>query len=131
MHISILKVSTAVMLTAWPVAVGFAQSNVPQSISAADKATGAKAHPELLSEFGGLYAGPQADYVRRVGQKAFLVNDGIFQAQQQVVDRGHQRCNLLGDRVVVQRAQVVGRTGARRQTGFSGSGERVERHRFS
>ncbi len=69
MHISILKVSTAVMLTAWPVAVGFAQSSVPQSISAADKATGAKAHPELLSEFGGLYAGPQADYVRRVGQK--------------------------------------------------------------
>ncbi len=69
MNNSFLKVSTALMLTAWPVAVGFAQSNVPQSISAADKATGAKAHPELLNEFGGLYTGSQADYVRRVGQR--------------------------------------------------------------
>ncbi len=69
MPISVLKVSTALMLGGWPIAVGLAQSNAPQSISAADKATGAKAHPELLNEFGGIYAGPQADYVRRVGQR--------------------------------------------------------------
>jgi predicted Zn-dependent protease len=62
--------ATAVLLaTAWPVSAGYAQSTAPQSISAADKATGAKAHPELLNEFGGVYAGSQADYVRRVGQK--------------------------------------------------------------
>lgn len=42
---------------------------VPQSMSAKDKATGAKAHPELLAEFGGLYEGPQASYVTTVGRK--------------------------------------------------------------
>ena len=42
---------------------------VPQSMSAKDKATGAKAHPELLAEFGGLYEGPQAAYVTTVGRK--------------------------------------------------------------
>lgn len=45
------------------------QAAVPQSISAKDKATGAKAHPELLAEFGGLYEGPQAAYVTTVGRK--------------------------------------------------------------
>jgi predicted Zn-dependent protease len=73
--------ATAFLLaTAWPVSVGFAQSSAPQSISAADKATGAKAHPELLAEFGGLYAGSQADYVRRVGQK-ISVQSGLSNAQ--------------------------------------------------
>ncbi|MFM9852654.1 MAG: M48 family metalloprotease [Sphingomonadaceae bacterium] len=48
-----------------------AQAQLPtaQPITASDKAQGAKAHPELLAEFGGAYTGPQADYVRRVGQK--------------------------------------------------------------
>ena len=47
--------ATAFLLaTAWPASVGFAQSNATQSISAEDKATGAKAHPELVAEFGGL-----------------------------------------------------------------------------
>jgi len=39
------------------------------SMSEAEKAEGAKAHPELLAEFGGLYAGPQAAYVTSVGRK--------------------------------------------------------------
>nr|WP_184078674.1 M48 family metalloprotease [Sphingobium subterraneum] len=39
------------------------------SISAKDKAEGAKAHPELLNEFGGAYKGPQAAYVTAVGRK--------------------------------------------------------------
>ena len=39
------------------------------SISEKDRASGAKAHPELLKEFGGAYAGPQADYTVRVGRK--------------------------------------------------------------
>lgn len=41
----------------------------PIAISAKDKATGAKAHPQLLQEFGGAYEGPQAAYVTKVGQK--------------------------------------------------------------
>jgi predicted Zn-dependent protease len=39
------------------------------SISAKDKAEGAKAHPELMAEFGGAYDGPQAAYVTSVGRK--------------------------------------------------------------
>ena len=44
-------------------------ATVPQAMSAKDKATGAKAHPELLAEFGGLYEGPQAAYVTTVGRR--------------------------------------------------------------
>ncbi len=50
------------------------------TISAGDKAVGAKANPELLAQFGGAYAGPQADYVRRVGQK-IAVQSGLSNAQ--------------------------------------------------
>lgn len=39
----------------------------PQAISAADRETGAKSNPDLVAEFGGAYAGPQAALVRRVG----------------------------------------------------------------
>ncbi len=39
------------------------------SISQQERAQGAKAHPELLQEFGGLYSGPQSAYVEQVGRK--------------------------------------------------------------
>lgn len=52
----------------------------PQAITASDRATGAKAHPQLLQEFGGLYKGPQADYVTRVGQRIAL-QSGLSNAQ--------------------------------------------------
>jgi len=39
----------------------------PQAISQEDRATGAKAHPDMVSEYGGVYAGPQTALVRRVG----------------------------------------------------------------
>lgn len=39
------------------------------SISQKDKADGAKAHPDLLKEFGGTYQGPQAAYTVAVGRK--------------------------------------------------------------
>ena len=39
------------------------------SISAKDKAEGAKAHPQLLNEFGGPYKGSQSAYVTSVGRK--------------------------------------------------------------
>ncbi len=51
-------------------------SSVPQSISARDKAEGAKAHPQLLAEFGGLYEGPQATYVTRIG-RAVAAQSGL------------------------------------------------------
>jgi predicted Zn-dependent protease len=38
-------------------------------MSASEKAEGAKAHPQLLIEFGGLYRGPQAAYVAQVGRR--------------------------------------------------------------
>jgi len=39
------------------------------AMSQAEKAEGAKAHPEFLKQFGGLYQGPQAAYVVQVGRK--------------------------------------------------------------
>jgi predicted Zn-dependent protease len=40
-----------------------------QTISATDRAEGAKAHPDLLNEYGGAYAGPQSAYVSSVGRR--------------------------------------------------------------
>ncbi|HKT86744.1 MAG TPA: M48 family metalloprotease [Novosphingobium sp.] len=53
---------------------------VPTSISAADKAEGAKAHPQLLQEFGGGVSGPQAAYVATVG-KTIAVQSGLSNAR--------------------------------------------------
>ena len=53
---------------------GVALSIVPLSaqttrnISPSDKATGAKANPELIAEFGGAVSGPQATYVSGIGK---------------------------------------------------------------
>ncbi|MCP3732503.1 M48 family metalloprotease [Sphingomonas sp. MG17] len=38
-------------------------------ISEADRAYGEEAHPQLLAEFGGAYAGDEAQYVRTVGER--------------------------------------------------------------
>ncbi len=50
------------------------------TISAADKAQGAKAHPQLLSEFGGGLTGPQATYVQGVG-KTIALQSGLGNAR--------------------------------------------------
>ena len=50
------------------------------SISQADKEQGAKAHPELMAEFGGAYSGPQAAYVTSVGRK-IAVQSSLSNAQ--------------------------------------------------
>lgn len=53
-------------------ATGTAQQRQIQTASAmsqSERAEGAKAHPELLAEFGGLYQGPQAAYVTSVGRR--------------------------------------------------------------
>ncbi|NJR77743.1 M48 family metalloprotease [Sphingomonas corticis] len=51
-----------------------------QAISAADKQLGARANPQLLAEFGGKYAGPQAAYVEQVGKRV-AVQSGLSNAQ--------------------------------------------------
>jgi len=50
------------------------------SISKQDRDQGAKAHPELLAEFGGAYKGAQADYVERVGRR-IAVQSSLSNAQ--------------------------------------------------
>ena len=47
-------------------------SSTVQQISQKDKAEGAKAHPDLLAEFGGAMTGPQATYVEGVGKNIAL-----------------------------------------------------------
>lgn len=51
-----------------------------QAISSQDKAEGAKAHPQLLSEFGGAQSGPQAAYVEGVG-KTIALQSGLSNAR--------------------------------------------------
>jgi len=50
------------------------------SISKQDRDQGAKAHPELLAEFGGAYKGTQANYVERVGRR-IAVQSSLSNAQ--------------------------------------------------
>jgi len=54
--------------------------NEVRSISAKDKASGAKAHPQLLQQFGGEYDGPQKAYVVRIGQD-IAVQSGLGDAR--------------------------------------------------
>lgn len=53
---------------------------VAQPMTAGDRAAGAKAHPQLLAEFGGLYEGPQATYVTKIGQK-IAMQSGLANTQ--------------------------------------------------
>ncbi|WP_293983683.1 M48 family metalloprotease [Sphingobium sp.] len=70
----------AVALSA-PMVVGQQRAiRTVSSISAQDRASGAKQHPELLKEFGGAYAGPQARYVETVGRR-IAVQSGLSNAQ--------------------------------------------------
>ena len=51
-----------------------------QPMTAKDKATGAKAHVEILKEFGDAYQGPQSNYVRTIGQK-IAIQSGLSNSQ--------------------------------------------------
>lgn len=57
-----------------------AQIGAAQSISPSDKKQGAEAHPQLLQEYGGPVAGPQATYVESVG-KTIAVQSGLSNAR--------------------------------------------------
>lgn len=70
--VSLSATAVAAALVAFvPQATGQAQRQIRtvSSMSQQDRAQGAKAHPQLLAEFGGLYTGPQAAYVTSVGRK--------------------------------------------------------------
>ncbi|RJG55628.1 LysM peptidoglycan-binding domain-containing protein [Sphingobium terrigena] len=68
-------------LVAAPAVIGQQRAiRTVSSISQQDKASGAKQHPELLKEFGGPYAGPQARYVESVGRR-IAVQSGLSNAQ--------------------------------------------------
>jgi predicted Zn-dependent protease len=56
-----------------------AVAQAAQSISASDKAAGAKAHSQILAEFGGAMSGSTADYVARVG-KSVALQSGLSNA---------------------------------------------------
>ena len=38
-------------------------------VSDRERRTGAEQHPQLLAQFGGSYAGEEADYLKRLGEK--------------------------------------------------------------
>lgn len=72
---------TVMAVTVAPAVIGQQRAiRTVSSISAQDKASGAKQHPELLKEFGGPYVGPQARYVEGVGRR-IAVQSGLSNAQ--------------------------------------------------
>ena len=81
---SVFTLAVAMGLALAPVSATNAQAQgaaaAVQSISARDKAEGAKAHPQLLAEFGGAATGAQAAYVETVG-KNIAVHSGLSNAR--------------------------------------------------
>jgi predicted Zn-dependent protease len=66
-------IATALVLTAVPPSgLSAATPSTASAISARDKSEGAKAHPQLVAEYGGAITGPQADYVASIGKKVAL-----------------------------------------------------------
>lgn len=53
-----------------------AQNSTIAPITEKDRAEGAKAHPQLVAEFGGAMTGPQADYVQGIGRKIAVASGG-------------------------------------------------------
>lgn len=74
------SVALALMPASVGVATAAAGSPTASAISQSDKAQGAKAHPDLLAEFGGAVTGPQAAYVEQVG-KNIAVQSGLSNAR--------------------------------------------------
>lgn len=60
--------SSATVQTA-PLEAQRGRQQAPRGISQSEMRQGQQAHPQLLEEFGGAFDRPQADYVRRVGQR--------------------------------------------------------------
>lgn len=73
-------VTATTVLAAAALIATAAPAQQARSISATDKATGAKANPELLEQYGGAYSGPVADYVSTVGRR-IAVQSGLSNSQ--------------------------------------------------
>jgi predicted Zn-dependent protease len=71
---------SAIGLYAFGGEVAAVAQSAASAISQSDKATGAKAHPDLLAEFGGALTGPQASYVESIG-KTIAVQSGLSNAR--------------------------------------------------
>ena len=81
--VSLLALASTVgmaLVPAAPIAAQAQPASAVQSIGAKDKAEGAKAHPQLVAEFGGAATGPQAAYVESVG-KTIAVQSGLSNAR--------------------------------------------------
>ncbi len=81
------KITTALAAIAFtsgcmPESGGGGSGSIPvaTTISQSDKEQGAKAHPQLLAEFGGPYSGSQSSYVTSVGRK-IAVQSSLSNAQ--------------------------------------------------
>ena len=61
--------ASALVLTAVPQSGSIAATTSSAVITAADRAEGAKNHPQLVAQFGGAMTGPQAVYVQSIGRK--------------------------------------------------------------
>jgi predicted Zn-dependent protease len=71
----LLLAGAAIAVPVATVPPAFAQGQV-RSLSETDRAQGAAAHPKLVAQYGGAYNGPQAAFVRRVGQR-IAVESGL------------------------------------------------------
>lgn len=73
------KARTILLMTVAIVSIGAKEPKplpAAQPITASDRNVGAKAHPDLLREFGGAYEGSQAQYVTKIGRK-IAVQSGL------------------------------------------------------
>ena len=70
----------AALLAGAALSIAPLSAQTARNISASDKATGAKANPELVAEFGGAVSGPQAAYVASVG-KNIAIQSGLSNAR--------------------------------------------------
>lgn len=70
----------AAMLAGAALSVAPLSAQTTRNISPSDKATGAKANPDLIAEFGGAMSGPQASYVASIG-KNIAIQSGLSNAR--------------------------------------------------
>lgn len=77
---TIAKTSVAISCLTLAGCMGGSIPDASAPITQQEAAQGAKFHPQLLEEFGGTYAGPQAAYIESVG-KNIAVQSGLGQAR--------------------------------------------------
>ena len=70
----------AALLAGAALSIAPLSAQTARNISQADKATGAKANPELIAQFGGAVSGPQASYVAGIG-KNIAIQSGLSNAR--------------------------------------------------